>query len=139
MGCAAPDPQPWIKDPAFIMLQKQLAEMNSQLASHKVELEDMKKALANSVVQTGQARTARAKLDKQQGVVDRAEQRVKQLQLSIQTRAKESQAEYMQAFRKGLDRAPSGDSDQWSLQLALSARSRAWRVEKRIADRKSVV
>jgi hypothetical protein len=135
-GCSAPDPQPWMKDPAYLMLQTQLSETNTQLSIHQAELDEMKKSLDSAVVQTGQAKTARAKLEKQRVVVDRFSQKVRQLKLSLQTRRAQAQSEYMEAFHQGLDKAPSDSSDQWSLQLALSARSRAWKVERRMAEEK---
>jgi hypothetical protein len=99
LGCTKANPEAYRSDPILLDYISQQGATHNQLEGINKEMEKAKKAMRNSVPQSGQYSTNAKKLHELEDRADKLNQQIQFWKIRIEGRAKEAQAEYLEAYK----------------------------------------
>jgi len=133
-GCDKPNADAYKLDPIFQDYQQQLAATNSDLEGLKKQAEASKKDLSTSKAQSGQAAIHRKKLNELLNKIAAREQQVRFWKIRIESQAKASQKEYLQARSEGRPWPDQKKTEAYMTQKRLRQAKMVWDQKDRIKE-----
>lgn len=98
-ACTKADPEAYKTDPILHDYQAQQGALSSQLESIAKQIETTEKDLKSSVPQSGQSSIHQKKLNQLHEQSRKLAQQIQFWKIRIESRAKEAQAEYLEAYK----------------------------------------
>jgi len=99
-GCNRPDPNPELKDPIYLDIQKELQDAKREVENQEKQVEEFKKVLAGVVPQTGQIKFAQKRFEESTAKLKKDQQMLRYWLIRLEDRRLESKKLYSVAFAK---------------------------------------
>ena len=130
-SCDKPESQPWLRDPIYQDMQKKKKDLETKVQTQTTEVEKLQAILDSAVPQTGQAITARKKVEGQTNALEKLKQLVRIQKIQIDARVAQAQQDYVSAFLQKKPWPPASEYSDYLLEQKLSTQNRNWSAEKR--------
>lgn len=134
LGCNKPDPNPELRDPIYLDIQKELADTQKAIEAEKANLAEHKKNLGLVVPQSGQIKYAQKRYYDSEAVINKLKQQLTYWQIHLETRKKVAREDYFSAYK--LDKHwPDPKEYQEYLQIKrLEKIPKTWSVKNRMNE-----
>ena len=134
VGCNRPDPNPELKDPIYLDIQRELQEAKREVDAQEKQLEEFKKAFASVVPQTGQIKFAQKRLNDATDKLQRQRQMVRYWEIRLDTRKAESKKLYQQAFSKDKPWPNQQEWQEYKTIRAAQTKPKLWSIDDRFKE-----
>lgn len=136
ISCTKADPNAYRGDPILQDYKSQMEKTKSDLEALKKQMEDTKKEMNISVPQSGQYGVQRRRLYDMESKAARLEQQLLFWQIRIESRAKEAQVEYLNAFKEKKPWPDKEKVDAYMTQKRLRVAKMNWDQKDRLDEYK---